>query len=331
MPRLYVGTNGLSVWSSTDLGDTLERMGSGTGLYSGSRVWALAPGPAAGTLLAGTDTGVYLLDCSAGRWQAMHSPMDATQVTALAWAADRSILLAGTQPAGLFRSTDAGHTWNTVVVAMKPYASVGFHGAPAGEGVQVKHWTRVTQILFDPADSALAWTGVEIDGAWRSVDGGLHWERTTTGFITEDIHGFATVHGAAPTLLATTDRGTHVSHDEGLTWEFRRIDSPWQYTRSIVERTDHTGVLFMTNGSGPPGTDGRLFRSRDYGNRWERVELPGSLDSSLYFLAVHESDPQLIFAATALGQIFRSTDGGESWSALRRRLGEIRTLAWVPA
>jgi hypothetical protein len=31
-----------------------------------------------------------------------------------------------------------------------------------------------------------------------------------------------------------------------------------------------------------------------------------------------------------LGQIWRSTDGGESWTSLKRRLGEIRALAWLP-
>jgi photosystem II stability/assembly factor-like uncharacterized protein len=38
----------------------------------------------------------------------------------------------------------------------------------------------------------------------------------------------------------------------------------------------------------------------------------------------------LIFAAATLGQIYRSTDGGENWIALQRRLGEIRALLWVP-
>jgi len=38
MAHLYVATNGLSVWRSTDLGETLDRMSTGTGLYSGSQV-----------------------------------------------------------------------------------------------------------------------------------------------------------------------------------------------------------------------------------------------------------------------------------------------------
>ena len=45
MPHLYVATNGLSVWRSEDLGATLLRMSTGSGMYSGSQVWALAPHP----------------------------------------------------------------------------------------------------------------------------------------------------------------------------------------------------------------------------------------------------------------------------------------------
>ena len=35
--------------------------------------------------------------------------------------------------------------------------------------------------------------------------------------------------------------------------------------------------------------------------------------------------------ATNLGQIYRSADGGERWTKLRRELGEIRAILWRPA
>ncbi len=88
--------------------------------------------------------------------------------------------------------------------------------------------------------------------------------------------------------------------------------------------------MFMTNGNGPPGTGGRLFRSRDHGAAWQEVALPATLESSLYFLATHQADPNLIFAAATLGQLFRSDDGGETWQALGRRLPEVRALLWLP-
>jgi hypothetical protein len=45
---------------------------------------------------------------------------------------------------------------------------------------------------------------------------------------------------------------------------------------------------------------------------------------------MHPADPQLVFACTNLGQVFRSEDGGESWIRLEREFGEIRALHWRP-
>jgi hypothetical protein len=101
----------------------------------------------------------------------------------------------------------------------------------------------VTQIVFDPADSSFVWAGVEIDGAWRSTDGGERWERSDQGMKTQDIHGFLVVRNGGRVLFATTDAGLHVSHDDGASWMMRAIDSQWQYTRSIAERPDGTGVM----------------------------------------------------------------------------------------
>ena len=199
---------------------------------------------------------------------------------------------------------------------------------PTSADNPIKHWTRVTQIVWDPDDPALVCASVEIDDAWVSRDGGRTFERRGEGLAIGDVHGVAVVHDGKRTLFATTAFGLHHSADDGQNWTFQAIDSPWQYVRSIVERPDRTGVLFLTNGSGAPGRHGRVYRSRDYGRNWADVDLPGPVESSVYFLAVNRADPMLIFAAATLGQLYRSTDGGESWVALPQRLGEIRAIAW---
>jgi photosystem II stability/assembly factor-like uncharacterized protein len=37
-----------------------------------------------------------------------------------------------------------------------------------------------------------------------------------------------------------------------------------------------------------------------------------------------------MFAATIFGQIFKSTDAGQSWNKINRELGEIRMITWAP-
>jgi photosystem II stability/assembly factor-like uncharacterized protein len=336
MPILFVATNGLSIWTSTDLGNTLARMPTSTAMYSGSRAWALLETSAG--LMAGTDSGIYRWDSAQNRWNGLPSPQDVQLVTALAISPfNKNVLLAGTQPGAIYRSEDGGQSWRNLNVPIKPFVSSGFFEDPKsigskspGDRPASQHWTRITQILFDKQDPAFVWAGVEIDGAWLSRDGGVTFTRQAAGLKSDDVHGFAAPTGASRTVFATTNAGLHRSNDEGQNWVFESIDSEWQYTRSIMSLTDRSDVMFLTNGNGAPGTKGRLFRSNDGGRKWLDVRLPGSVESSVYFLATHPADPNLVFAAATLGQLYRSDDGGEKWIALPQRLSEIRAIAWMP-
>ncbi len=333
MPHLYVATNGLSIWHSPDLGETLTRMPTSTGLYSGSRVWAFAESPKG--LLIGTDSGIYRWEPQTSKFVPLPAPTDCQVVTALAVKPDNpDVILAGTQPGAIYRSEDGGENWVNLNLPFKPHVSSGFRDDPVMAAKPnrpiARHWTRVTQIVFDPHDSNAVFAGVEIDGAWRSLDGGKTWKRISNGFKTEDIHGLAIVRNGSRLVFATSNRGLYATRNDGDSWEQIMLDSPWQYTRSIVQSSDESPVMFVTNGEGSPGVAGRVYRSEDYGKTWKDVKLPGEVESSVYFLAVHPTDPNLVFAAATLGQLYRSTDGGKNWTVIKRRINEIRALAWLP-
>jgi photosystem II stability/assembly factor-like uncharacterized protein len=217
----------------------------------------------------------------------------------------------------LFRSTDAGKSWKKI-------------DAKLPETCMYVIYPRVTKILFDPKDHNLVWASLELGGVFRSEDAGLTWKITSTGLISDDVHDVGVMHNGGRVLFATTNEGLHVSHDDGDNWKWQQFASKKPYTRTITPRADDTGVAFMTNGDGPPGSWGRLLRTRDYGKQWENAGLPGDLQSSAWLVAANRANPNLLFASSALGQYFRSDDGGESWEALPRRLTETRALAWVP-
>ena len=318
-PRLYLGTIGLSLWYSDDLGESLGRYLSDSGLYSESRIWVLNRHPAApDEILAGTDSGIYRLDRKAGRFTHIASAMDSLCVWSIARSPhDPRVVLAGTRPAALFRSEDGGGSWRCLDVAFP-------------EACRAVLLPRVTQIVFDPEDPDLVLVGVEIGGVWRSRDGGKSFAEASAGMASDDVHGLAVVRNGARTLFATTNKGLHLSRDDGASWTLQPLDSPWQYTRSIVPRADRSGVLFLTNGDGPPGSTGRLLRSRDHGEHWEEAGLPGEILSTPWCVATDPADPELLFVSTCLGQVFRSSDGGESWTKARRQLGETRALLWAP-
>ncbi len=317
--RVFVGTAGMSVWFSEDGGETWERPYSESGLYLESRVWALSTHPGEpDTLLAGTDRGLFSCALASRTWTHIPSPMDGMNIWALARERERpEVILAGTQPAALFRSDDGGGSWRRLPVEM-------------ASGCIFVQEPRVTGILVDPGDGRRIWAGVEIDGVHASEDGGARWERRNEGLRSEDIHGLALVEQPERALQATTNKGLHRSTDEGRTWTFQPLDSPWQYTRFVTPSPRGDGTLFLGNGNGPPGDRGRLLVSRDGGLTWSERPLPATPNSTPWCLATNEADPDLLFLATNLGQLFRSTDGGETWTKLARELGEVRAIAWVP-
>ena len=190
---------------------------------------------------------------------------------------------------------------------------------------------RVTQILFDPIDKDTLWAGVEIDGVHRSTDRGRTWKKVGQGINSEDIHGVAVVKNGGKLVYATTNRGLNVSRDNGETFSFQELDSPWQYTRTIKARADSDQTVFLTNGNGPPGSAGRLMVSRNHGGSWRDAGLPGKTNSTPWCIATHASDPDQIYVSTNLGQLYRSADRGQSWTKLERELGEIRSTIWLPA
>ena len=319
--EVYAGTAGHSAWFSNDLGQTWVHPNSHSGMYLEARVWTISSHPAdPNRLYAGTDMGVFRWDERTTRWTHLPSPMQ--DVWALTQDPDQpEVLYAGTRPAAFYRSRDAGQTW-------EPLEAPGIQTfSPINMGP-----TRVTQILFDPHNHDTVWAMVEIGGAYRSLDRGNTWTLQTEGLLSGDMHGVAVVHDASgqKIVYATTNRGLHRSLNNGETWEFQPLDSPWQYTRAIVTRADRDDIMFLTNGNGPPGNTGRLLRSRDYGASWKPVDLPGVLNSTPWCVATHPHDPLVLFVVTNLGQLFRSTDGGDSWIRLPHEFGEVRALHWRP-
>ena len=95
------------------------------------------------------------------------------------------------------------------------------------------------------------------------------------------------------------------------------LPSPWPYTRSVVPRADGAGVVFLTNGNGPPGNDGFLLRSRDYGKTWENAKLPGPIESTVWCVATNAADPMLIFACTNSASCSAARTAARAGSACR--------------
>ena len=58
--------------------------------------------------------------------------------------------------------------------------------------------------------------------------------------------------------------------------------------------------------------------------------MPTEPNSAMWTVTVPTPEPDLVFAASRFGQLYRSRDGGQTWQKLWRELSEISAIAWVP-
>jgi photosystem II stability/assembly factor-like uncharacterized protein len=319
--RLYVGTIGEGVFRSLDGGETFRR--ACDGMFVECHVRALAVDPRdSRRLYLGSEEGLFVSADGADNWQHVDSPLNGLQIwSILLHPANPDLLLVGACPSRLFRSADGGRTWIEPAAAMEKHCPRIMH-------------TRITTLAAEPGDPSTVWAGVEIDGVWRSSDAGQSWQKVGTGLSSQDIHGIVVVpaaRGRPRRLLATTNNDLNLSDDDGDTWRPLQVGSwlPHSYCRGLVQLAVRPDAILLGNGDAPPGSTGLVAYSGDAGDNWQITRLPAPANSTIWNFASHRDDPQLVYASSVSGEVFRSTDAGHTWAKLPREFGEIRALAWT--
>ena len=135
---------------------------------------------------------------------------------AAAWsiAARDGELFAGVQPAGLFRSTDGGETFEHVP-GLRDHPSRP-EWNPGGAGL-ILH-----SIVLDPAAPERIWTGISSAGVFYTGDGGKSWEQLREGLPQEEAYDVVYRHAFAldgdRLAFGSTTGNLYVSEDRGESW-----------------------------------------------------------------------------------------------------------------
>ena len=323
--NILVGTIGQGVMKSADGGDSWRRVGIEQGLHSDAMVRTLASPPnQPQVVFAGTDKGLYRSDDVGEHWGLVDSALSDYTVWALAIdQEDPDRMYAGTgtpSPAAIFRTTDAGKTWvKTSMQAAKECPNVGI--------------PRITGIAIDPVNRQSVWVGIEVDGVRHSSDGGDTWSSINGAIPNMDVHNVAVSSGPPRTVVVVVNDDVYTSTDDGANWQSLRVreNFPLTYPRGIIVQPGSPNVIFLTLGDTTPGRTGTVMRSMDTGKTWESLNLPVDPNTAMWVVNSQPSNPQIVFAGSRYGYLYRSDNGGDSWTKLWREFSEISSVLWMSA
>ncbi len=201
---------------------------------------------------------------------------------------------------------------------------------------------RVTAVDGRPGRPETFFMGSTGGGVWRTTDGGEIWEPLTDDDFEVASVGAVEVADADPSVVyagtgsaclrgnVSIGRGVYRSTDGGESWRFAGLPEAGQIGDVITHPGDADLVYAAVLGDpfGPNAQRG-VFRSTDGGGSWERVlfvsDSTGAVD-----LSMNPDNPREIYAATwrverkpwtlidgaREGGIWKTTDGGESWTKL---------------
>jgi photosystem II stability/assembly factor-like uncharacterized protein len=272
--------------------------------------------------------------------------LDATTVTTIAVdPSNASTLYAGTSLAGLWKSVNGGASWSP--------AGTGYTGDIA------------TAIAIDPSNPNTLYVGSNV-GVFKTVNAGAFWTLKVTGLSDTRVQALV-LDPSSPNVLYVSVQGpgggVHRSANGAEVWTPRALPVPSGFAAALAVRgadvfAGWANVLFRSTNAGsswsipfpdvlpssvvaiaaPSGEADvvvGLFQKGIYRSvsspapDWTRV-VSGLTSQRISALAVRPTDPQAIFAAGNGGGVFRSSDGGRTWSPLLTGLAntDVSTLAF---
>jgi photosystem II stability/assembly factor-like uncharacterized protein len=252
---------------------------------------------------------------------------------------DPDTVYAGVEDAALFRSTDGARTWEEVR-GLREHGS-GSHWQP-GAGGMCLH-----TIVLDPGNADRMFVAISAAGVFRTDDGGTTWQPANKGLLSDGIpspaaevghcvHNLA-MHPSRPDTLFMQKHWDVMRTDDGAdSWEEVSGNLPSDFGFPIdvhAHEPETVYVVPITSDSHhfPPEGKLRVYRSRTGGGEWEAL-TDGLPQENCYVNVLRDamaidSLPECgVYFGTTGGQVYASSDSGDSWSTIVRDLPAVLSV-----
>ena len=305
---------GSGVTKSVDGGTTWTS--ASNGLPAGADVAALAIEPSApltlyAGLAAGGQVGAFKTTDGGRTWHQagalINEPIVALALARVA--AGPAAVLAAAHSA-LFKSVDGGATWTE--------ADHGLFGTALG----------LTALAVDPASPATIYAGTR-GGVYKSIDAAVSWAPMNQGLADSDVQALATgARGSAAVLAGTSAAqpasGVYRSADGAATWSASDHGLSTMTAGYAVSPQGASTMFAWSSPSPLPDLALEFLVTHDGGLTWVPVS---GLDGKVGSVRQVSFDPQVAGTVYAIvvppdadnftpNVLYRSRDGGVSWSAL---------------
>ena len=249
------------------------------------------------------------------------------------------VVWCGVEPAALFRSDDAGVSWAPVEGLLNHEHRPKW--MPGGGGLCLH------TIVLDPTNARRMFIAISAAGAFRTDDGGTSWRPINNGLRSEQIpdptaevghcvHRIA-MHPSQPNVLFMQKHWDIMRTDDaGDSWREVSGNLPTDFGFVIDVHAHEPQTIYVVpikSDSEHYPMDGqlRVFRSRSGGNDWEPL-TKGLPQKDCYVnvlrdaMAVDRLDSCGIYFGTTGGQVYGSSDAGDTWAPIVRDLPAVLSV-----
>ncbi|MCX7879799.1 MAG: T9SS type A sorting domain-containing protein [Ignavibacteria bacterium] len=275
---MYIGVWGEGVYRSLNLGQNWTLVSSGlTNPYITS-----IEIDSLGRIFASTyGGGVFVSTNNGALWTQVNTGLPSLKIRALK-VKYPSIIFVAVEGYGIYRSTNSGSSWVAV------NKGLGFY----------------TVNCFTIANNGGVLAGTDGDGIYYSTDNGNNWTKSGYASNFRVITSFAKT-GLGEILCGTYQGGVFISENNGLNWTVFKANDTLKNV---------TAVTYFNNEEPIAGTDriGVLRYDSRNAEDWQLTNL-----RELGISALGRSRTGQLFAGASDGSLYRSTNGGVSWTVLR--------------